>query len=213
MKILLLVVEIKSRIFYPKDKEHLESVKLITNQLARTLSSGCVSTLWVPFRNKNGTSMEWTHDKKWEMEERVDFGPWKVDNDQTGRCMFFSLAYETFIPANCDFPDTNACAFCELDQERLIYNFQAMCNMNLKPPDSQFILTQENMKFFLTGRKGFSIIRKTSKDWQVNNNPHRRRENVANATDSWSTPFGLKKWDIESCKETKASMVKLSNVS
>ena len=157
--------------------------------------------------------MEWTRDKQWEMEERVDFGPWKVDKIQTGRCMFFDLASETFIPAKCDFPDNKACAFCELDQERLIYNFQAMCKMNLKPPDSQFILTQEDSKFFLIGRLGFNRIRKNAKNWQVENYHHRGRENVANATDNWSCPFGLKKWDIDLCEGVKASMVKLSNVS
>ena len=198
------------RMFYPKDKKHLESIKLI---MPRILDSYCESSLWVPFLNKKRTSIEWTQDKKWKKDKRVDFGPWKVDINQTGHCMYFNASSETYIPVKCDLPGSYKCVICEMDRERLIFNFQSKCRMSVNYIDDKFILTQEDLQFYWTGQTGISHIQGDHEFWKLENYPHRRVENVDIATlESSTSPFGIKQWNIESCKGGKLSLVKLSNV-
>jgi len=111
---------LNSEMFYPRSTRHLD---LTRNLTSKENFEACGNRFWVPFRK---VDTKWfTFSRNLPLGGSTTFEPWgKEETDREGECSYFDLATNRFYESECN---DRFCGFCEVPQERLIFDLKSEC--------------------------------------------------------------------------------------
>ena len=207
------------KVFYPRQTEELDYIRKVKKQID---SDACKYRLWTPFQRRPGHSESWTLIQKRVVPQKADLGGWKVDQSGNGSCLIFNAHSKLFQQTECVQSDQSSCVICQLEPDRLVFDFQLECDTKMDKMDTRYILWQEQPNHYsLYGSKGLNHVSMEQYSdyniFSIGNFPGKHLANAANATltqeGHLSTPFGIKKWKSDICPNEKESYIKLTNVS
>jgi hypothetical protein len=164
--------QLNGQMFYPSDKQHLDT---LLSKFHQAVIGGCSKMFWVPFIRSSRNATKWIYDRKMLPETEITTDPWNKTNPThlqlTWNCMYFNVELKVYQEVNCRTP---MCVFCQIAEERQKFNLQSSCE-KLLGLDKEYFLIQETepipyvdrIRFYFRGVKGLSQILMAKTDLNI----------------------------------------------